>query len=511
MPQQEQFNVWTSQTWNASTPGPTEFQRVKIEYDGKGIIPGPLLSIQRVSDVSPDGTVRSRGWKGRISGQLLSHGGSPDNDGNFWEDEGYPAFPAPPLNEEALARLLKKKAALTQLFSVDGKWYEITAGDGETIMRFQPRFSEITFEEGKWYNVINYGIDFTCDFVEPNDNSDWSLQKNFLPEESWQVEQSDEEGRVYRLVHTVSGFGRNRYDSNGAIVAKGWEVARDMIIGGPLAGGGAVNFLGFQSTKLQAPGVLGLTGFSPYNYRRSLQIDEGSGRVTVVETWECVDPTNSPSGLTGGAAIEEFSVENRYSGDNGNTAISVSGTIRGLEIRNDTNWTLVTTRQASADARAAGLNPTWLHTKAESESGLSLNPIPTSITISKNKVSGVYSYQATFDDRVGYGVGNISESIEVIFDNAVDVVATIPVPFRVAGPILQGMSTVTQKTITIRAEIQKASTFSSNASIPVFNPLPIALAAIGSTPAQMFVVQDQPTWNLYTGRYTRSTTYLYQG
>lgn len=509
MSTQQPFNIWTSQTFNSSTPGPS-YSRVIVDYDGKSLIPAPLISVQRENDVSPDGTTRSRGWKGRISGQLLSFAGSPDEDGHFWENPNYPDFPPHPTQPEALAVLIRKKAALSQLFSNPGAWFTITAGDGVTIMRFKPRFQSLNFEEGRWFNVINYSVDFTCDFIEPNEASEWQTQQFSMPEESWQLEQSDEEGRIYRLVHTVSGVGKNRYLDNGTVSAKGWEVARDMIIGGPLAGAGAQNFLGFQADKLQAPGVLGLTGFSPFNYRRSQQIDEPAGRVVITESWECVDPVSSPSGLTGGSAIEEFTVENRFSGDNGQTSVTVAGTIRGLEIRDGDDWTLVSTRQANAALRAAGLTPAWLHSKAQTETGLSLNPIATSIAISKNSVAGTYSYQATFDDRVGYGAGNISESIEVSFDNAADVFATIPVPFRVPGPILQGMSTVTQKSVTVTAEIQRASTFSLPATQPVFDPLPIALAAIGPTPSQIFVASDRPSWNAYNGRYTRSTTYVYQ-
>lgn len=519
MPLNSPWSGWNGNTWNQSVPLTAGVGRVIVRYDGQGIIPGPFIRLQRKVVRSPDGTLRQRGWQGELSGTLLAFAGSPLPDGTFHTGDDYPADPPYPDHDEHLAVLIRKKAALAKLFGEDGKWFEIVAADdntwGRTVLKFQPRWGQIAFDEGRWFHDIRWTAPFECDFIQPSDDGSWADQDKNQPEESWNLEPTDETARQYKLTHTVTATGTNRYseDGSGAVVAHGWEVARDLIIAGPLAGFAAQFKLGMDTSQLRAPGVANLFGFAGFNYRRSVQVDKPAGKYAVVETWDCINPdAPGPSGLTGGACLEDFSVETRHDGPDGLTSVTVSGVIRGMEGRNNTTFGLISSKHDNMAQRAAGVTTAWLHGVSQAETGITLNPIPVTQVASRNKVEGVLTYSATFNTRVGPTIpGVLSESLLIEYNNSCDAVVRHTIPFRVPGPLLQGLATVTEKTVTLRAEIRVQTGYGlPTPSPPAFNPVPYLLAALPGVPSQFYIVSDTPTWSPTSGQYTHTTTALYQ-
>ncbi len=53
-----------------------------------------------------------------------------------------------------IANLRSKMRAISNLFSNDGKWFEIIPGDGTAPIRAQPRNVDIQFAEGPWINYV---------------------------------------------------------------------------------------------------------------------------------------------------------------------------------------------------------------------------------------------------------------------------------------------------------------------------------------------------------------------
>ncbi len=271
--------------------------------------------------------------------------------------------------------------------------------------------------------------------------------------------------------------------------------------------------LGMQDVnKYKAQTVLDLNTSSCYNYTRSQNTNEAAGSFSITEMWVVFDNTGSPTGLVGGAAVEDFNIETKTSIDTGLTTVQLQGSINGLENRDLISRTLLTGRWTNALARSTGVTDTWAAGIANLYSGITINPQPTNKTISRNTITGLYGYNFGFDTRPATSdPGNIlSEIISVDFDNACPIIAQIPVPNRVAGPVLQNPNTVTQQSVTVTYDITKKVSYGVTTSVPSTNPYAVAIAAIGSTPSTIFMVNDKPRWTPNNGKYSRTTTFIYQ-
>lgn len=487
-----------------------------ISFKGKALIPAPLVSFDRIIQRTPEGTSRQHGFKIKLVGQLFLWKGSPLADGSWHTTSGYPSDTIPEdVTEEAILDIFKKKiGALVNLFDSDGLLL-IQPQNGGAPIKAQLTINNVVIPEGKWTRTVPYTIEAEAQSVIwgllDGDEDGSQTQLSNPPEESWQLEQSDEVGRIFKLTHSLSSFAKKRFDDSGNVTAEGWEVAKDLIIGGSLAGTGAVSKLGFDSTFLTSENVLNLDNFQPYNYIRSETVDKGNGRVTISETWTCIDPTaTSPTGQTTGKAIEELSVETRHSLDDGLYTVSINGNVTGLEERNSTNRDFIKSRWDNANERMAVITPTVIFNLAEDLSDITLNPTPISTTISKNRITGAIQYSYIYNNRVGVSDSSyLSEIIEIEFSNAADVFAEIPVINRPAGPILQSIGSTTRKSATVSYAIRVATSYGSTPTIPTVDPQAVLLTYI-STPTQLFLASDSPRWNPKQGLYTRNTTFVYQ-
>ncbi len=547
-----------------------EETQVQVSYDGKVIIPTSRFSISRQYERSGDGTKRRKGWTFNLSGILLAFKGSPDEFGDFHDGPGYPDDPDPSdiTGEKLFSNLTVKIQALSELFSTDGLLLEVTPPFGSPL-KIRPRWNQLQYPEGPWFNNIKWDITGDCDYIDGIDD-----YQGELPEESWSLEHTDEVGRVYKLTHTVQAQAKARYALDGT-VTPGWQVAKGLVLGNGYGGfrctsdndlvtasghpfsdgqpvrirendtiyyvknadattfqlsttvGGAAIVIGtsdelyISPVKLgvfdadlpnrQAPNVLDLTN-QLYNYFRSESINEASGVYGVTETWVSFDNSENISGLTGGAAIEDFNVETNASADSGLTTVKLTGNISGLEIRDNVSRALISGRWACAQARATGVTDTWASALANSISGVTINPTPLTKTISRNTITGMYGYSFNFDTRPATSSPStiLSEIITVEFDNAAKIIAQIPVPNRAAGPILQDPNTVTQQSVTVNYDITVKVNYGVTPSVPSTNPYAEAISAIGHTPTTIYMVKDTPRWTKTNGKYSRTTTYIYQ-
>jgi hypothetical protein len=489
--------------------------QVAVLYDGKKLIPGPRWALARDVQRSPDGTARQRGWKITLSGEVAAFAGSPRNDGTFWDQSGYPPDETPASNapELRVRNLRNKLGAIAALFDVEGRWLEIQPGDGSASLKAQVRTAQVKYDPGLWFQTVPFSIECDADKVFFGATEVASLgQADCVPEESWAVEPVDDTQRAYKLVHSVSAAAKKRFDDDGTVLAQGWEVARDLVLGGPLSGGGA-SLLGFDQDFLTAAGVLDLTTYRPYDYLRTQQVDEAGGRFAVTETWKCVDPgAAGPTGQTAGKALEDLTVETRYSLDTGLTSVTASGVITGLEERDPATRGLTKTRYDNAAARLAAVTTAVVLAAAQDQSGVALNPTPVSTVVTRNKVTGVIQYATAFDTRVGVTAGYLSESYEASVDLPANVVAEIGVIDRPAGPVLQPTGSTTRRAVTLTASIVLPTAYGQPLpAMPAWDPLPAALEVIGSVPDQIWLVADRVNvWNQRQGRFSRTATFIYQ-
>lgn len=473
-----------------------------VIYNSKKIIPAPFIRYTRVPVVNDDGTRIGSTFNITVEGKLTVDKGSPNSAGTFWTVSGYPPDETIPV-DSWLTTMLRKQEALRSLFSEDGKSFEVQGYDGMQPMKCNPRIKNIDFNRGNvtsWTNLCDYTINLEADIIYVNgtalgeDTGDLVNYHVDKFDESWAVESADDIGRTFRLTHQLSAKGKRFFDDTGTLVYEAWQNAQNYLLNKIQ--------LGIDSAKMIAAGVLDNTTLQAYNYMRSQNINEAGGTCSISETWLCFDPG------AGAHAVEDFTVNTR-SGNEGLTTVSIEGTIKGLEIRNNTTRTLISTRWTNAQAKFAEVL-SLLPSRAQTISGYNLNPIALNRTIGRNEINGTINYNYEYNNRPSTALaGAISESITFNYENQADVFATIPVLGRALGPVLQPISTYTAKKFSINYEaVVQASTQDAVATKP--NTDAIINTYLPAFSNLRFKDRDIESWSPSTGRISRQVSFTYE-
>jgi hypothetical protein len=476
-----------------------------VIYNSNAIIPGPMLDIRRELVRSESGKNLRQFYSIQAKGKISAYKGSPNSSGKFWTGSYYPG----PVDENIpsdsrLASLRSKMGALNDLFCTQGQWFEIQPFDGTQSIKFQPVVKNIAFAPTRdnWTETADYTIDMEAATIYFG-NAETCGFNNVVPEETWSIEAADQIGRTYRLTHTVSSTQKLIYAADGGLPAgsHGWERARAIVL----------QHLGLQDpTKMYAPGVLNLNTWQVYNYFRSQNIDEGAGRFSVTETWLVYDAAQ------GGVqplppALDDYTINSRV-GDDGITHVTIEGTVTGLEVRDIINGTLLQTRWNSAVLYFNSIlfNNNNIFNRAVNYSGIVLNPVQLVSTIGRNPIQGTITYNAEFNNRrLPLIPGALRENISVQAGGGTDVFASIPVPGRPWGPVLQAIDTITERStsITIDAQMHASTMLFPIQYMPNTDGLVLSFAPIA---VQIFRSKDDVNWSQETGKYNRSASYVYQ-
>ena len=479
-------------------------------YNSKRLIPAPLVSIDKNFNrvnTTKIGSVFTL----TITGKILPYKGSPNKNGVFWDQGGYPPDDTV-LTDSRLAAIFRKQEAIRKLFSVDGYSLEFQSADGSAPIKCNPRINKITFPEAIWHDVCDYTIELECDVLYINGIAVGEDEfSEYISEagESWQIETDERaEGiglpNTFRLTHTVNATGKDFYNESGDLVKPSWQQARDFVL----------PKLGIDMAILNSSGVPVQQNY--FNHVRGENLDKYTGSYSVTETWL----------LASGSALEEFTVNTIKSADNGLTDVSIEGNIAGLEERSP-DLSIITSKYDNAVNKWVEVSGLLL-TRAQSYSGLNLNIIPQNYTIGKNPVTGTINYNYTFNNRKSNCVnGALSENITVTNSWDVDVFAAIPVLGRTAGPVLQAINTKQARTRGLNIELIMENTESTGCGAANWtylliesNPRFVATSNIqaivdGVNPASLgasktFVSKQDESWNPRTGQYNYNVEWTYE-
>ena len=136
-----------------------------------------------------------------------------------------------------------------------------------------------------------------------------------------------------------------------------------------------------------------------------------------------------------------------------------------------------------------------------------MQTISHSSSVNRNEKDGTISFSRSFNDRSQNVPGSYSENISVNTTRKVDAVATIPVPGRSEGPVIQdvGTKSVGQKTITVTASMGR------NAQRPNVTTIITAYAPNQTDGVEVckWISASQENWEPVTGNYTRTITYSF--
>jgi hypothetical protein len=459
-----------------------------VILDSKKIIPGPFVRITNDIKRSEDGSVRQAGFNISVKGKLTAFKGSPDSTGAFWTASGYPPDETIPIDSR-LASLRNKQGALCNLFAIEGKLFEIQPYDGSAPIKFNATLLGIDFDEGNWVEYVNYTVNLHANSIwfgaiECKGTAGNAASFTDLPEESWSVEQEDE-GRAYRFSHTVTSTQKKTFDSAGALLKKGWENARDVV----------VTKLGIDKSVITSTPA---SGWGAYNYLRSEQIDEAGGKYSVTENWLLYDEAKTD----GVPCVEEYEVTTRTTED-GRTSVTINGTLKGLDVKDNTTGAFISGKYSNAALRYGILEPE-LYAIASASAGTTLNGSPVSNQIGKNFNTGVISFNREYNDRPVIIAGATSATIQVNDKRPSQVFATHVVPGKAAGPVLQDIFTKTakQRSLAIEAALSVA-TISFTPTKPDTDGI-VATYFPGG-----FVDRDEENWSPHTGRYSRQVGWTY--
>lgn len=496
---------------------------MSVVYNGNRIIPAPFISIQKSYIKGQDGHTLGATFNITVTGSIIACKGSPTSTGTFHTGAGFPADETI-FADERLKSLLHKQDALHNLFADEGKAFEVQPIDNTAPIKFYPRIISLTFEEGLWVDSAKYTLQLETDELlgypgqeDFNKSNDYFIDsvgnKVFLQSvaESWSLEFGDvpigsesNEEHSFALTHNISAVGKHSYDSTG-LITEGWRQARNWVNGR----------MGVNNDFLHSTSGLNLANtLVPYDHVRNENTDEEAGSYSIIESW-LISNRNT---------TEDFTVQTNTTIDSNIASVDIQGNIQGLETRDSSDFATITeSKWDSASTRFTAISGATIFNRAQSLSMLTLNILPLTSSIGKNQVNGTIDYSYQYDTRPSNCIaGALAEQINIRdtnVDKTVDIFASIAVPGRSAGPVLQDINTTSQQkrsidisivvpevTGCVTADLIAGSPRSDVTSL--INDFKSDLNDANSEP--VFTEEDTDNWNPKTGQYTRNVTFVYQ-
>ena len=489
----------------------------KVMYDGKRLIPAPLVSISKTYQKSGNGEIVGKIYNLTLTGTIVAFMGSPNKTGVFWDMPGYPPDDTVTANER-LGVIFRKQEAIRELFSDEGKHLEFQSLDGSQSVKCNPRILEISFSEDIWFDKCEYTISFEADELYGGiyAREDTFLQYISDASEEWSIDTNEGDAetlgipKVYALSHTVSANGKRFYkdDGTGTLIKQPWEYAKQFVL----------SKLGFASDMVISSGINNIPlYYQGLNHVRNENIDKQGGVYSVTENWV----------LASGTATEDFSISTSDSLDATYKTVSIEGTVTGYDQR-DANLQIITPKWSNAEAKFTNVqNIAFI--RAQQFSGLSLNLTPTNITIGRNPIQGTIAYTYEYNTRPMTLVSGVkSESINVGDNIGGELFASVFVLGRVPGPVLQPLGTKPANTRSLSIElVLNPITYTDNSyatiqslinAKPSINPTysaAIANIIAAANPlnygfTQVYQDQPQENWSITEWRYSYSTNWTYE-
>jgi hypothetical protein len=508
---------------------PTKF--ASVSFNGKQIIPAPLVSLSRPIIRSAGGEIIGAKWNITLNGNLLSYKGSPQStgtvgdanwDGAFWIASDYPPDEVPNVKFDML---INKLEHLKNLFNEDGGMLEIQSCDASAPLRAPVRIGELSYQEGKWTDLIPWSIPLEADYLlggfTPS-GSQGTGEFNF-PQflddatESWQMEFNDQpEGpskhlqHSFRLTHNLSAKGRQVFDIDGSLIKDSWVWAKEWV----------QERLGYDQNRVTASGLFNLPStYNGWNNTRNEQIDIKGGSYSVTESWI----------VTTGNALETFTVTSDSQVSDPIRRVTIQGEVQGLEnvVYTSTGLNLVTSKWEAASGLFSNISG-QLYERAygyaqASDFPRALNPIPQSLQINRNPVNGVISYNFVYDTRrrlCGDDPDVLSENFSISDTNPHQSIAIIPILGRANGPLIQSLNTVSeyQRTMTVDLVMLPPTgcMFSATGIRNIMSQSPYWTYDVSfdamfnyllATYDQVYLTSDQESWSNDLTAYSRSVTW----
>jgi hypothetical protein len=391
-----------------------------VSYNENRIIPAPFYSIEKVVQKTSDATKVGKLFNIVLIGKLVADMGSPVSSGaSFTGATGYPSDETVSADGRLYA-LQRKIEGLRNVFSNEGKQLKIQSHDSSTALTCYPRIVNLSFQEGLWFNTVDYRIALEADEVYGLVSDESFSEYISDASESWDISEGDIP-KTYNVTHTINVVGKRFYSTSGTVDYQPWEYARRYA---------QSNLIGPDNNKFFAS-LLGKDGsgnsglvdfdaapaFAPYNFKRTERIDELGGVYNLVENWL----------YASGTAIEDYTIRlNHTNDDNQKTLIAaLEGSVRG-------NYTLLSDYDTGyANALS------YFNNVAKPNVEFRIWQVATGTyfankTVNYDRIRGIINYSYEYDNRSS-GLGYSEEyTISQNFDYS-NYITTATIDGRIVG------------------------------------------------------------------------------
>lgn len=202
---------------------------------------------------------------------------------------------------------------------------------------------------------------------------------------------------------------------------------------------------------------------------------------------------------------EEYTLQLNTTRRDGISTCSIQGTILGImdETEDESDkYDLAMSGYSSVTGSFFTRISSFAQSVYPSSSGFVNRPLTVSVGGNPQAGSVVYNYE--YDNVPAPTItGALSQVITIQDSWARDIFGNIPIPFNSSGPILQDISSMTEKrrTVNLEAVFQIGYPRPPVTSIDVYIEVP--------TTGVKFIDENTETWSSSTGRYTRTLSWTY--
>ena len=248
-------------------------------------------------------------------------------------------------------------------------------------------------------------------------------------------------------------------------------------------------------------------GLRPNPISKSIDLNEAEGIVTYAYD---LNTRLNDNNISSDFVQEEYSVNSSYNTTDGKRTFTINGNIVGLAIADITRESRYNNAASYWEVVA---KPNLYNRIVALYSGIyipNINPISTELQKSKN--AGQITYTYTFNNQPSPILsGALFENITVSEQNSkrtIQTIARIPIIGRSSGPILQQMSTTTERTRTLNIQTLVGPT--GIGLIDGFNACPNYDDYVAQlAPNGGYVQDDSYTWSWRDGNYQRNVSWIY--
>jgi hypothetical protein len=224
---------------------------------------------------------------------------------------------------------------------------------------------------------------------------------------------------------------------------------------------------------------------------------------------------------------EEYNLDRSETLDSSQIQVTINGTVQGIGVETTTKGT---SRFLSASGAYYGIIEPLISARVSQiiPTGNCVSSTAISKTFGMSPLGGTITYSQTFETRFSTSNSNIlSEEIDITLARAGRVVASIAIPGKLSGPVLQDQETYTglSKSLSIKYTMKGTANSCGGAVVANSNAiLDIALAEsdilVENSPSQnargekpessaVFRTEDNVSFSRQRNEFTRSVTWLY--